>query len=136
MFPEQLKRILNLINKTGDRVVIFDAASPDNSYVVMDISGYEKLLENKDLKVTGADLPELVSNKLKLDKKNEEPVVFIDVPLSEAKDLTDEDLTDKINREISMWKNQENPSFLSDDDKAKKPWAIPPQIKEKATEVE
>ena len=30
MFPEQLKKILNLIKKTGDRVVIFDAANLSN----------------------------------------------------------------------------------------------------------
>jgi len=111
MFPEQLKRILNLVKKTGDRVVIYDASRPDESYVVMDISGYERMIglpENKD-----------------------------DKPKSEIKsDLTEEDLTDRINREISIWKNQENPSFLSEEDKAKKPWAISKEVKEKAREVE
>ena len=132
MFEEQLKRVLNLIKKTGDRVVVFDSVNPDNSYLIMDISAYEKMWENR----VANGIMDKKENELELDKKTEDFVSPNQLSAFKPKDLTDEDLTDKINREISMWKNQENPSFLSEEDKAKKPWAIPSQIKEKAKEVE
>lgn len=111
MFPEQLKKILDLVNRTGDRVVIYDAASPDTSYVVMNLDAYEGLL--------GA--PKKSPTTVKNDVKD---------------DLTEEDLTDRINREISVWKNQENPVFLSEEEKSKKPWRIPKEVKQKAKELE
>lgn len=111
MFPEQLKRILDLVKRTGDKVVIYDAASPEDSYVVMDLNGYEGMLG--------------VAQKAPIQAKIEKKA-----------DLTEEDLTDRINREISVWKNQENPAFLTEADKSKKPWSIPKEVKEKAKELE
>ncbi len=97
MFPEQLKKILNLIKKTGDRVVLFDGANPDNTYVLMNLDSYSDLSEEN---------------------------------------LTEEDLTDKINREILMWKNREHEPYSAIDDRPKKAWSIPSQVKNKAQEVE
>jgi len=126
MFPEQLKKILNLIKKTGDRVVIFDANNPGDSYVVMDIDRYASMV---------SDEKELIQNV---------PVETMETELSpvntpkteETQNLTEEDLTDKINREISMWKNRENTAYLSEENKPKKAWSIPSQVKNKAQEVE
>ncbi len=126
MFPEQLKKILNLIKKTGDRVVIFDANNPGDSYVVMDIDRYA----------------DMFSEEKKLRQNN--PVETIETELSpvntvkkeETQNLTEEDLTDKINREISMWKNRENNVYSEEENKPKKAWSIPSQIKNKAQEVE
>lgn len=125
MFPEQLKKILNLIKKTGDRVVVFDASSPDDSYVVMDIDRYaemmltEKTVPAKPVKPEKSEIKP-INNDLSAEKEN----------------LTEEDLTDKINREISMWKNRENAPCLDEEIKPKKAWSIPPQVKNKAQEVE
>jgi len=110
MFPEQLKRILDLVKRTGDRVVIYDGTSPEDSYVVMDLNGYEGMLG--------------VAQKSPIPAK-----------IESKDDLTEEDLTDKINREISMWKNQESPVFLDEEEKAKKPWSISKEVKEKAKEI-
>ena len=120
MFSEQLKKILNLIKKTGDRVVIFDGSNPDDSYVIMDFDKY-------------AGEPINIENSLNPDgpKKTE-----LSPDLSKKSDLTEEDLTDKINREISTWKNRDVSSFLGDENKAKSAWQIPPKIKDKAQEVE
>ncbi len=53
------------------------------------------------------------------------------------KNLTDDDLADKINREIALWKNQTNSEDLSSDEEYRKGrWQIPPQIKSKAKEIE
>jgi len=122
MFPEQLKKILNLIKKTGDRVVVFDASSPDDSYVVMDIDRYaEMMLGGKTAPAKpGKSEVNPINNDLSAEKEN----------------LTEEDLTDKINREISMWKNRENAPCLDEEIKPKKAWSIPPQVKNKAQEVE
>ncbi len=104
MFSKQLKKILELAKKTGDRVVIFDGANPDNSYVVMHIDRY-------------------------LEKENKENK-------DDNENLTEEDLTDKINQEISMWKNQNKAQDLNEEDKVKKSWQIPPAVKDKAHNIE
>ena len=118
MFPEQLQKILNLIKKTGDRVVIFDSNEPSTSYVIMDFDRYADMNPGAE-KLTKSELSP-VNSDLKAETEN----------------LTEEDLTDKINREISVWKNSKNAPSLSEDDKPKKAWSIPPQVKNKAQEVE
>ena len=133
MFPEQLKKILNLIKKTGDRVVIFDANTPDESYVVMDFNRYENMISGSETVKKTADKavatnPEILTT---------EEISPVNNGLNvKTENLTEEDLTDKINREISMWKNQENTPYLAEEDKPKKAWTIPPQVKNKAQEVE
>jgi hypothetical protein len=135
MFPEQLKKILNLVKKTGDRVVIFDASAPDDSYVVMGFDAYANTL-------TPAELVDkkLVANNF-LDNSQSAPQISEKTPentgeINKSKNLTEEDLTDKINREISMWKNRDDLSFSANENKPKKAWSIPPQVKEKAQGVE
>jgi len=126
MFPEQLKKILNLIKKTGDRVVIFDAMSPNESYVIMDFSRYENMID-------GGEIANKVEDKIVINTE----VKTANSDLSEKpENLTEEDLTDKINREISMWKNRENLPYIAEEEKPKKAWQIPPQVKDKAQEVE
>ncbi len=134
MFPEQLKKILNLIKQTGDRVIIFDGANPDDSYVIMDIARYlestPEALQSPIVPVAPlVTEPEAVapisSEKVEISPENKKEV-----------DLTEEDLTDKINREISMWKNQDKAQSLSEEDKVKKSWQIPPAVKDKAHNIE
>ncbi|MFA5184353.1 MAG: hypothetical protein WC456_02385 [Patescibacteria group bacterium] len=128
MFPEQLQKILDLIKKTGDRVVIFDSRNPDDSYVVMDFNNYANQAARGASAPAAApshNSPEPAAPKAELS------------PMSAKSDnLTEEDLTDKINREISMWKNRDVSSFLGEENKSKNGWQIPPQVKDKAQEVE
>lgn len=135
MLSKELKKIIKLSKKTGDRVIVFDAQEPESTFVLMDLLAYEKLLETevekKEDKV-GDDRLELDKKELKErdDKKQEN---------SEKQGLTEEYLTDRINKEISLWKNQENPSFVTGDEKLErtnKPWSISPKVKQKAKEVE
>jgi hypothetical protein len=114
MFPEQLKKILKLIKRTGDKVVIYSENDPDSSFVLMDIVGYENLL-NKNI-----------------DSQNTENTT----PVSNNLDLTADDLTDRINCDISTWKNQENGQYLDEESKSRNPWAIPVKIKNGAQKVE
>ncbi len=126
MFPDQLKKILNLIKKTGDRVVVFDSSAADDSYVIMDIDRYENMVLGE--KVPVESIPP-VSRKSELNPINSDLT-------TEKENLTEEDLTDKINREISVWKNRENTSYPAEEDKPKKAWTIPSNVKDKAQEVE
>ncbi|MBN2854242.1 hypothetical protein JXK06_01770 [Patescibacteria group bacterium] len=123
MISQELKKILNLVKTTGDRVVVYDAQESEETFVVMDLNSYENL----------------VLRDKKLNKNNEDSEPENQIKNKNVKELTEEDLTDKINREISLWKNQENPSFVAGDQKVEKPtkpWSIPPKVKEKAKEVE
>ncbi len=126
MFPEQLKKILNLIKKTGDRVVVFDAASPEESYVIMDFDRYSSMtLTEESIMAKQEEAP--LKNEISQENSSLR---------DKTENLTEEDLTDKINREISMWKNRENLPYLAEEEKPKKAWQIPSQVKDKAQEIE
>ncbi len=127
MFPEQLKKILNLVKKTGDRVVIFDASAPDDSYVIMGFDNYAAGLNS---------VPSSKIAKIQETPANTPIMADLSVNFEEKENLTEEDLTDKINREISMWKNRENSVFLGEENKPKKAWQIPSKVKDKAQEIE
>ncbi|MFA6995285.1 MAG: hypothetical protein WC249_02635 [Patescibacteria group bacterium] len=126
MFPEQLKKILNIIKNTGDRVIIYDAANPDDSYALMDFSNYARLIDNTEKKM---DKPNLINQENSLNKPE------LPVKSEKIENLTEEDLTDKINREISNWKNKEDSSYLGEENKPKKAWEISGTVKEKAQEI-
>ena len=67
----QLQKAINLVNKTGDRLLVVDMAKPDQVFAVMSIDEYEKLMFDK----------------------------------SEVRNLTENELLDKINRDIAIWKS-------------------------------
>ena len=66
---EQLQKAIILAKKTGDRLIIFDPANVDLTYVVMPLEHYERLVIKK----------------------------------SEVKGLTEQELLDKINRDIFIY---------------------------------
>jgi len=41
---KQLKQVINLSKKTGDRIIVFDNSEPEDSFVVMTLDQYERLL--------------------------------------------------------------------------------------------
>jgi len=115
MFPEQLKKILKLIKKTGDKVIIYSENEPDSSCVLMDLREYETLVtSDKDDEINHSD-----NSNLKT------------IP-----DLTVDNLTDRINCDISAWKNQENSLYLDEESRSRNPWAIPAKIKNGAQKIE
>ena len=128
MFPEQLKKILRLIKQTRDRVVIFDASTPDESFVVMDFDNYSKMATSE---VTAADHQPAIEIKDPTSEKSPD----LSEKIEPKSNLTEEDLTDKINREISVWKNDESSPYLAEEGKPRPGWKIPPQVKNKALEV-
>ncbi len=79
--PNQLQKVINFSRKTGDRVIVFDSENSDESYVVMNLSEYEKIVEDKGVK-----------------------------------SLTEGELLDRINRDIAIWKNQNDQDSRSHED--------------------
>lgn len=69
--PDRLQRLIHLINKTGDKLIVFDQLEPDNCYVISSLSDYEHIVKEGD----------------------------------GVKGLTEDELIDKINRDIAIWKN-------------------------------
>jgi hypothetical protein len=41
-----LEKILNLAKKTGDNVIVFNPAKPSDSYVILALNSYERLVNN------------------------------------------------------------------------------------------
>lgn len=150
MFPEQLKKILQIINRFHDRVIMFDSANPDQSYVIMDLDSYAQLrpVGENSTRSNFADLASSAPMPIPAESASPpaSPVTNLNAAApttdrfassdKENVNLTEEDLTDKINREISMWKNGENSSFISEENKGRPGWQIPPQVKDKAREVQ
>ena len=71
---DQLQKAINLVKKTGDKLIVFDSSRPDNTFVVLAIKDYENLVLGK----------------------------------SEVRGLTEDELLDKINRDIAIWKSEQN----------------------------
>lgn len=120
---EYLQRMIRLIKKTGDKMVFFDSQQPENSFVIFSLEAYEREVEDKE------------TNK--------------QIPVKTL-GLTEDDLTDKINRDLAEWKNSENLENLAEETSigsqyfAPNPpkssektnnWQIPGQIKKAAEEV-
>lgn len=102
---EQLKKALKLARKNHNAIIFFDADSPEDTFAILDLDDYEK-----------------IANPVALDERES---VY-------KANLTEEDVTDTINREISDLKNEENAEFLAEESKSRKNWNIPPNIKNKA----
>lgn len=116
----QFQKAIDLIKKTGDKLIIFDSAKQDSAYVIMGLKDYENLVLGK----------------------------------SEVRGLTENELLDKINRDIAIWKSEQEFKenlvqykqankfdFFEDKLGEEKPdgkgnlWSIPKDIKEAALEV-
>jgi len=85
MNSDLLKRVLEIVKKTGDKFVIADEAG-GGAYVVMELADYEKLLAGSPKKnfsaSAGSSRGELV------------------------KDLPEEEILSRINQEIRSWQDE------------------------------
>ena len=161
MFGDQLKKILQLIKATGDRVIVYDPSAPDDSYVILDFNRYSDMINSgipkkaveviakepireiakEPAKPAPKDLPTEVLEELSISEKKslnikEELIKDFVKDSVKSENLTEDDLTDKINREISMWKNRDDVVYLDEEDKPKKAWQIPSQVKNNALVIE
>ena len=76
---DNFSRFINLIQKTGDKLVITDTAG-NAAYVIMTLKDYEKMILGH----------------------------------SDIKDLTEEELLAKINRDIALWRSAQETENLAD----------------------
>lgn len=74
-----IKKIINLIEKTGDRCIVVDKDG-DPAYVILSFSAYEKIIEGK----------------------------------GDVSNLSEEELLEKINRDVATWKESQNEAKLQD----------------------
>jgi hypothetical protein len=117
MNPEFITRVVGLVQKNGDRVILADPQT-GKAVVVLDLESYERLC---DTSAVAAATPPVApvktqENTLKIAQKTAEPSknttskrqpVFLAPEASEKasmRDLTQEELLDKINRDIGVWK--------------------------------
>ncbi len=135
MLSKKLKQVLALAKKSGDRVVIFDGNDEDNSYLISPLDKYlasgEK--ENKD---DSSDKNLDRENSKNRDGEKDTKKADFKGENEKEQSLTEEDLTDRINQEISMWKNQNEVNLLKEEESRKKSWQIPPSVKNKAHNIE
>lgn len=85
MNSDLLKRVLEIVKKTGDKFVIADEAT-GGAYVVMDLADYEKLLGASSRKTVSASAG---SSRGEL-----------------IKDLSEEEILSRINQEIRTWQDE------------------------------
>lgn len=110
----QLQKAIDLVKKTGDKIIIFESINSNNAYVIVGLKDYENLVLGR----------------------------------SEVRGLTEDELLDKINRDIAIWKSSQNENDFTGEEKIKNPeneinqdkkitkaWSIPKDIKENAEEV-
>jgi hypothetical protein len=154
----QIKRALDLVKKTGDRLIIFEGPESDKAFVIMDFEQYEALAEwaeeghcdCEDDCDCGQD-----DDDTAFENYDDEPIpVSENDYAAELKSLTEEELLDKINRDIALWKESqvesdvqnetaesaEDLNFKSENsfeekEKNRGRWAIKSQIKDNADEI-
>jgi PHD/YefM family antitoxin component YafN of YafNO toxin-antitoxin module len=120
----QLRRIIKLAKKTGDRVVVFDNSEPEESFVVMGLDEYEEMLGL-------GEQPEPA-----------EPSSYQQITNKSA--LTEEKIADRMDGSDKMWKEDKNfhkENIYSSGQVLKNRfknnnWQIPNSIKKAAEEVE
>jgi len=83
MKQDQLDRILNIVYRTGDRVIIVDKER-EEPIVLMDLSGYENLL----------------------------------LPTQPVRGLSEEEMMNRINREIALWRSSNHDNLPTEDAKS------------------
>jgi len=82
MLIDRITRAIDLVKKTGDKMILFEE---DNSegIVVMSLKEYERMIDG---------------NKVEVGQNGEDP--------ESISSLTEDELIDKINRNIAIWQNE------------------------------
>jgi len=142
-----LQKAMNLAKKTGDRVIVVDTARSEETFIIMGIDEYEKLVIgysevrnltedelldkiNRDIAIWKSDND--INNKYKNEDKNVYKRNTI-----EDDYLPDNDIDDVLDENMYYY-NEENVSFNDEGKKEggrERGWAIPPNIKKGAEEI-
>jgi len=123
---KQLKQVINLSKKTGDRIIVFDNSAPEDSFVLMTLDQYEGLLgeklETKEIEKPQEELKKTEEKKEVLAKIDEKPmsvvkevereVKFIPEEPDEIKNSFDEEIAKRDAQIIKDKKSQESSSVF------------------------
>lgn len=85
MIVDKIKRAVDLVKRTGDKIFLFEDESSDG-VVIMSLEEYEKMIDALD------DRPQ---NRASKDQNSQE-----------IGNLTEDELIDRINRNIAAWQSQ------------------------------
>lgn len=153
----QLKKAIDLSKKTGDRVIVFESPESENAFVVIDLEQYQYMMDVDGEGECGDDCDgdcdcghDHDHNRFEPEDYDDEPEVPENDFSNQVANLTEEELLDKINRDIALWK--EGQKELEAEDSAaeaenetggnieteirnKSKWAIRNEIKENADEI-
>ena len=86
--PEQLQKAINLVKRTGDRIIVFDNLRAEDAFVIMDLDCYEKMLDSQE------EIRSLTEDEL-LDRINRDVALW----RSES-NQNSEDLSESLNNEF------------------------------------
>ncbi len=81
MFQDKIKKAIQIVKRTGDKIILFEN-DQSQGLVVMSLDEYDKLLANNPSQVRMGDECQNIGS------------------------LTEDELIDKINRNIAIWKNE------------------------------
>ncbi len=121
--PDQLQKAINLVKKTGDRLIVFDSSKPENTFVVLALKDYENLVLGKSevRGLTEDGLLDKINRDIAIWKSEQTLEENVDTDLDYFSELPNgdkgEEIADKIIR------------------KAKRGWSIPPKRKMNAEEI-
>jgi hypothetical protein len=123
MNPELIARVVSLIQKNGDKVVLADPTT-GKAVVVMDLEAYEKLCVGPVAQAPAAEPEKAVETTVKFESSFTEKKAEFSQKTDKKKgvkvtpetmgathilaDLTQEELIDKINRDIGAWKTAQD----------------------------
>lgn len=98
----QLDKALKLAKKTGDRLIVFDSPTSENAFVVMNLEQYEDLLDGEC--DGNCNFEHEDDTEFDEDFDFEEEMGLNEDFGSDLAGLTEEEMLDKINRDIAQWK--------------------------------
>jgi len=133
----QLKRVLNIARKTGDKIIVFDSSKPNDAYVLLPLDDYENDLMLNNCCDDECDDECCCENE---DNSREEYFGETESEFDNFNQESEEDV-DEINRRIAFLKNDEEINeqqyndFENQRPENRKGWVIPESRKEGAEEV-
>ncbi|MCF7820672.1 MAG: hypothetical protein K9M44_04365 [Candidatus Pacebacteria bacterium] len=145
-----LLKILKLSQKAGDRLLIYNPEDPDNSWVAVSLSDYQKIIENKDLKpekevekeeLTSAEQADKIKSENIESDESEEKLVNSEQGEEEIEQSFSNFAQDNIPRPVYSYSEENddgsgNPVSIGNVlQKHKGKWKIPNQLKESASEI-
>ena len=134
-----LLKILKLSQQAGDRLLVYNPEDPDNSWVAISLTDYEKFITESNVVSESEKSPEneVLTSPQQVDKmKSENTEANI-----EDEDVSEEDFSnfssDNISRPVYSDKDYKNgPVPISNVlEKNKSKWKIPNQIKNSASDT-